>query len=245
MRDHCCMEETILTDPCAALLSGDLNYGNFVTYGFTPWSFALLIAQCGTTDAVEDLTLVAEQILACCDASLLILQDIDDNTDGLETQMTTLIALVTAGNATRDDILVAVDAILVEAIAINANTDGLEAMLASIVTILNSIDSNTDGLEACCAASNIILADILLEMQDPTALGAHVPSSGTQAIPMAGSFASWTIVRTNGIGTLNVDGLTVVNLGDATGDEAQPQRTVPAPVIIIAGGALYEWKAKT
>ena len=67
-----------MTDPCAAIAHGDLdasNYANFMSKG----EFLLLLAQCGTTSAIVDLTAVANQILACCEASKLILIDIEED----------------------------------------------------------------------------------------------------------------------------------------------------------------------
>jgi hypothetical protein len=239
MSEHCCIEEQILTNPCQALTDGVLTYKNFVTYGFTPWAFALLVAQCGANATLEE---ISDQL----DTVITLLNAIDANTDELESLLADIIVELQDVNVNLGDIITELQAILVSVQNIDDNTDGIEAQLATIITLLTSIDNNTDGLEACCAAGNIILGNILTAITNPVALGAHVKSSGTQATPIAaGAYASWTIVRTNGIGSLVVDGLTVVNQGDATGDEAHPQRTVSEPTVVIAGGATYEWKAKT
>ena len=158
--NHCCNWDSISADPCQALTDGDLDNKNYVNFGLSKAEFLLLTAQCGTTSAIISLEEVAEQILACCEASRLILLQIEENTDEIESKLDELIVLVTAGNADLSAILTAVQAILVEAEAINANTDQIEALLQSILTIVTAIGNNTDDLEACCAASNVLLQQI-------------------------------------------------------------------------------------
>ena len=245
MNTKCCNGREALNDPCQAILDGIITSTSFGSFGLNKGQYLLLLAQCGTTSAIVDLTEVAEQILACCEASRLILINIDENTDEIESKLDELIVLVTAGNVDLADILIAVQLILTEAQAINANTDQIEALLLSIITILNAIDNNTDDLEACCAATNILLTQIELNQENANLLGTETLDFGTQATaPAAGPYISWTIVKTNSDGTVRVDGLTLNGIGDATSEKALPQHTLPLPVIVLDGGNLgeYEWK---
>jgi len=267
MNTKCCNGREALSDPCQAIADGIINSESYTNFGLTKGDYLLLVAQCGTTSAVVDLTDVAEQILACCEASRLILIDIDTNTDEIEGKLDQLIALVTAGNVDLGDILIAVQAILTEAQAINANTDQIEALLNSIITILNAIDANTDTLEACCAGTNVLLAsieslltnisasntagnliltDIELNQGANNLLGTHIVLTGDEsADPVAGNYSSWTVVRTDTLGiaeTLVADGLPLYGQGDSTGEEGQPQKRLPAPVIVASAGATYAWR---
>jgi len=243
--NHCCNWDSISADPCQALVNGDLDNQNYPNYGLSKAQFLLLTAQCGTTSAIVSLEEVAEQILACCEASRLILIQIEENTDEIEAKLDQLIVLVQAGNVDLAAILTAVQAILVEAEAINANTDQIEALLQSILTIVTAIGNNTDDLEACCAASNVLLTSIQADQADPDLFGDHVYSSGVGAIP-AGQYSAFTVVRTDSVGavgTLTVEGLPLYSQGDSTGEEAQPQFKLTAPAIVAAGGATFAWRA--
>lgn len=124
------MEEQILTDPCAALESGDLNYKNFVTYGFTPWAFALLVAQCGANATLEAISAQIVTVIA-------LLTAIDANTDGLEAQLADILLELEDVNVNLGDVITELQAILVEVENIDDNTDNIEAQLATIIVDLN------------------------------------------------------------------------------------------------------------
>lgn len=208
-------------NPCQALVDGTLNYKNYVSYGFRPADFALLIAQCGTTVAVEDLAPILDQLVALATSSLAELVAINSNTVDQEVQLDELIALITSGNGTSEDILTEVQAILVEVEAINDNTDGIEGSLADMTALLTTIRDDA---------------------QDKDLFGLEVVLSGTEAAaPAPGNYTSWIVVST-GATPFKVDGITLTGVGASTSAAASPRATIPAPTISAPGGETYEWR---
>ena len=259
MSHECCPKNLVMSDPCEAIAHGDLsaeNYANFMGRG----EFLLLLAQCGANATLEEIS-------AKIDIVITLLTAIDANTDELEAQLALIIIELQSVNANLADIIIELQAMLIVLQNIEDNTDGIEADLQTIITLLTQIDQNTDELEAlitltnaalatlnaCCAANNALLTtantingNILVNQVQPDLFGTHVVTTGTEAAaPAAGPYSSWVIVRTNALGTLTIDGIPLVNSGDSTAEEAQPQFKVPAPVIAIAGGATYAWRAKS
>ena len=239
----CCNEEDILNDPCQALLDGTLNYRNFVSYGFTPWSYALLIAQCGVDGGGLPAD-IGDQL----DDVIAGLAVLDVNTDDIESQLTTVISELGDSNANLTLILTELSSILTSVQAIDANTDGFEGQLTTVISTLTDIDTNTDDLESLITAGNALLTTIRNDAQDDDLFGTHTVASGTHAAaPAAGPYSSWVVVKTNDAGTVTVDGITLNDAGDSTAEEAQPQHKVPAPTITLDGGNLgeYEWRTKS
>lgn len=238
---HCCNKESILTDPCQAIADGVLTPANYQSYGITPGQYVLLVAQCGTTVAVEDLAPIIDQLVALATSSLSELQAIEANTDGVEESLTSVISLLSAGNATSEDIRTAVNNVLAEVVSIDDNTDTVEALLTTMNALLTTVESNTDGIEA-------LLTTVVANQSDNDLFGTHTIATGTHAAaPAAGPYSSWVVVKTNADGTVTVDGITLNAAGDSTSEEAQPQYKVPTPTITLDGGNLgeYEWRTKS
>jgi len=164
MSNHCCNWDSISADPCQAIADGVLNNGNYVNFGLSKANYLLLIAQCGTTSAVDDLAPILNQLVALATSSLTELIAINANTVNQETQLDAVITLLTAGNATSTDILTAVQAILVETIAINANTDGIEALLTTMITLLTTISTDVADIEVLVTTGNALLTAIDLNL---------------------------------------------------------------------------------
>lgn len=235
----CANKAAIFADPCQALADGILDPENYSSHGLSREGYYLLVAQCGANASLEE---IANDL----DTVITLLTQIEANTDDIESLLADIILELQDVNTNLGDVITELQAILVAVQNIDDNTDGIEAQLTSIIALLTSIDGNTDGLEACCAAGNAILTDIELNQEDDDIFGTHTIATGTQAAPpAAGPYFSWTVVRTDTLGvaaTLTADGLPLYSQGDATGETAQPQHQVPAPVIVPAGGALYAWR---
>ena len=114
-----------------------------------------------TAPAVTEVMTVGDCWTPNLPAILSELQEIDDNTDGLEGLLTTLISevdqveeLLTSINSNTDGLeglATTANALLT---AIGNNTDGIEPLLTSLLAA-------TDGLEACCAATNANLTTLI------------------------------------------------------------------------------------
>ena len=235
---ECCTKDDVENNPCQAIADGLLNNKTYRKYGLSLQMYMQIVAQCGTTSAVNDLAPILNQLLACCNSSLVELQAINTNTVNQETQLNAIITLLTDGNADIADILIAIQAVLVEVIAIEGNTDGIEGLLTTMITLLTSISVDTTDIEA-------LITTILANQIDPDLFGVETLEIGTHAAaPAAGPYLSWTVVKTNDAGTVRVDGLTLNGVGDATSEKALPQFTIPTPSIVLDGGNLgeYEWK---
>ena len=123
---ECCTKDDVENNPCQAIANGLLNNKTYRKYGLSLEMYMQIVAQCGTTSAVNDLAPILNQLVALATSSLAELVAINSNTVNQETQLNSIITLLTDGNAQADDILIAVQPILVELIDFDNNIDGIE-----------------------------------------------------------------------------------------------------------------------
>lgn len=211
---------------------------------------------------LQDVNVNLGDVITELQSILTSVQAIDGNTDGIEAQLVTIIALLTSLDTNTDGLeaLITASNILLTSIdaccaANNALLTTIDSQLGTLITVLNAIDVTLAAMAADIVLMTASIAQIesdttsiLANQINPSLFGTHTIATGTHAAaPAAGPYSSWVVVKTNAVGAVTVDGITLSAAGDSTSEEAQPQFKVPTPTITLDGGNLgeYEWRTKS